>query len=931
MKFSSIRFAAFSAAVLFETITAAPAASVGTLTWVGASTGGDWGNTANWSTDSASYTVAQLLALGSGADGATYDLSALANGATLTLNRSSSYAGVAAAVAASGKSITLEVRGMSRAKFQSNAAWPGAVKLSMGAVEVAAGGLSSDAQIVHAGEGSFKLLGDQTLASLTKGDSGSLIDFAGTLTIAPASGRCDAYAGRLDGAGSFVKSGAGEFIYSGQGFWSGTTTVSDGTLTLSAPLRRDGLVLAYRFEDPSNPGAAEGPASQPNEVKRGSVTSIAGHRPGSKAIQFPDGSSNNSYLSWVNTGCADAGGYLPSGDEDFTVSFWFKPSQDTGRISQILFYGTWDGSDSNFRHLHLKFNRNATYSDRYAIALQCGDFQGDNYWAGGCTVYADGGQAKFFDGNWHQVVITHGGGALKMYVDGQLGGDDPTKAVKQNVVLNLPTGRNPWILGYESDTSSNWSTYHYAGGLDDFLVYDRCLSADEIARDYESGLPDGGAAAAAPMPQPVAHWAFDDTSMKGRDTGPYGYHLTAKWNGMNGPGFNIYGNAEKGDIYKLSDATFPEHFPTGNSPFTVSVRWWYTADENKPLIRWGGSSDYTHIQVDSIGSDNNGCYDRAEVGSSWSATKWVELYDERFRRGQADPHGIHHVVYVWDPVSQRIAGYRADRFIKANNLGRALDLTPENLKINGNNYDSGSGSLWARIDDIQVYDKALSVAQIRTLVRSLDSRAAGSTLPPTTAVTVASGATLAVDGAGHACDSLNGAGSLLLGPGASLAVSNGGTFSGAAAGTGMLRATGGTLALTGNGSAFAGTVLTTNAAVSLSASYACDAYVLPGSALSAAGAVDATLADGATWTMDPYAPPIAATQGDVTVPASGVLNLTDSATVPVILASGATVTAADGIAGWTAVRNGDPVEGRFRLTSDAFKFSPLCGTTVFIR
>ena len=95
------------------------------------------------------------------------------------------------------------------------------------------------------------------------------------------------------------------------------------------------------------------------------------------------------------------------------------------------------------------------------------------------------------DGIWHFIALTRdaASGAVKVYVDGVISGSTASGAGQKSTPFN-PIGR----------IADNGGTIDYfAGSLDDVRVYDRLLSAAEVA-----SLMPGGIITAQPSPTPTA-------------------------------------------------------------------------------------------------------------------------------------------------------------------------------------------------------------------------------------------------------------------------------------------------------------------------------------------------------------------------------------------------------------------------------------------
>jgi glucose/arabinose dehydrogenase len=129
------------------------------------------------------------------------------------------------------------------------------------------------------------------------------------------------------------------------------------------------------------------------------------------------------------------------------------------------------------------------------------------------------------DGQWHLVALTRdaASGRVQVYVDGALGGE----AVSATGAKTTPFAS----LGRIEDTSG--AIDYFAGSLDDVRVYDRVLSAAEIA-----ALMPGGANAAPTVATPAAAAQDSPTTVKvsvlgADDAGEAG--LTYAWTVLSKP------------------------------------------------------------------------------------------------------------------------------------------------------------------------------------------------------------------------------------------------------------------------------------------------------------------------------------------------------------------------------------------------------------
>src|SRR5205823_7272974 len=103
------------------------------------------------------------------------------------------------------------------------------------------------------------------------------------------------------------------------------------------------------------------------------------------------------------------------------------------------------------------------------------------------------------DTNWHHVAVTKNGSNIVFYIDGagQTGpAYDPGFTFEQNVIIGA--SNDALLAGF-------------LGLIDEVSIYNRALSADEIAGIYRAGSA-GKCAPSVPQATTLAHWKFDEAS-----------------------------------------------------------------------------------------------------------------------------------------------------------------------------------------------------------------------------------------------------------------------------------------------------------------------------------------------------------------------------------------------------------------------------------
>ncbi len=103
--------------------------------------------------------------------------------------------------------------------------------------------------------------------------------------------------------------------------------------------------------------------------------------------------------------------------------------------------------------------------------------------------------SSVWDGNWHAVAGVYDGNSISLYVDGSLVGATPVNG--DPLLYDTSAGENASSGLYAGDSSNRCNVPQYTGDLDEIRVYDRALSAQEIA-DLQSSTattpPELGAA-----------------------------------------------------------------------------------------------------------------------------------------------------------------------------------------------------------------------------------------------------------------------------------------------------------------------------------------------------------------------------------------------------------------------------------------------------
>ncbi len=149
---------------------------------------------------------------------------------------------------------------------------------------------------------------------------------------------------------------------------------------------------------------------------------------------------------------------------------WFRTSSTSG--GQILGFGSSRTSASATTDRQVYMTDNGRL--RFGTA-----FRGHQAVLPSQAVIETG--QSYNDGDWHHVVATQGARGMRLYVDGVPAGSDP-------MATNTPMS-GYWRVG--GDSLNGWagrpSSDYFAGSIDEVAVYERPLTADDVASHYTKG------------------------------------------------------------------------------------------------------------------------------------------------------------------------------------------------------------------------------------------------------------------------------------------------------------------------------------------------------------------------------------------------------------------------------------------------------------
>lgn len=388
-----------------------------------------------------------------------------------------------------------------------------------------------------------------------------------------------------------------------------------------------------------------------------------------------------------------------------TLQIWAKsdrqyPSDDSNSHFRNFLSKSWGGQADSISYA-FHWNGNNT-SSRLRLCLSDGtNLDCDYYDIGPLTV-----------GKWNHYATSWDGSNVKWYVNGKLVETD------ENTVTCQTSDNDFHIGGY---TFSSGSNQHWEGMLDQAKVYDYARTPAQIAWDYNRG-------------KPVGHWRLDECEGEtANDVSGFGNHGSINI-GASGPQTSA-GTCSSGD---------------------TSHAWHNGADGKiNSSLNFDGTDDY--VDVDTSTSDN--LFDITEQGTVALWTKinnhgsglgligkynsygWADTNYGIVQRGDwagetvqgaisdgtnnewitsstLEENVWYHIVFTFDGLQLRMYLNGQLDAQKSQNYIPKIDDDP----IRIGSWGGGSGrSIDGQIDDVRIYNYALTEAQIKSLYNSNSS------------------------------------------------------------------------------------------------------------------------------------------------------------------------------------------------------------------
>ncbi len=286
---------------------------------------------------------------------------------------------------------------------------------------------------------------------------------------------------------------------------------------------------------------------------------------------------------------------------------------------------------------------------------------------------------------WYNVVGTYDGQKMRIYIDGKVVNQTENRR-------GVPNSSHPVYMARHDFSTS--SSYRINGMMDEIKIFNRAVSASEIYSSY--------AAIMGELTTVMAHWDFDDGSgtvlydRTGR--GNDGLISGASWaDGVSGGALSFDG---------IDDCVTCQDSPSLDIGGAITIIAWvklsaYTSYKQAIIGKWASSTSNSYLLF--INSAGNPCFS-VQWGNDVVASSRIVPLDEWTQ-----------VVGVFNESTNMCQVYVNGALEKTSTYTGIIKQTDEPITIGTHAGDWGSDAsknFTGSIDEITVYSRALSAAEI---------------------------------------------------------------------------------------------------------------------------------------------------------------------------------------------------------------------------
>ncbi len=408
-----------------------------------------------------------------------------------------------------------------------------------------------------------------------------------------------------------------------------------------------------------------------------------------KGVTFTSGTGKNGcvYFNAKDHDCADLGSGLFNDLTDYTISVFVWPSDAASEDVQAVLSAGQPGADKAF--------------DDLGIYMQGGKVRFRTSGANGTGLEAVLESRDALRANtWNQIVVTRAGDVFTLYLNGTL----QASVTKEG--FPAYNSQNILYLGAQKNNAGGDRTSFFGGRMDELVLYGSAVTPDWVAEAWSGYQPYTGV-------DPLVYLDFE-TIEDGKVTNmadgeQYAIRGTEETvtshNDTQGLKFDGQTAINLGNAYQLggeftATAWVKVGTTSDNRNHKIFGRGWTTVAENEfyVCIRNGG------YNISGSNADNGGKMELLDFGTPYfPINEWA------------------HLAVVCDGTTVKVYknGELHTNVGKAENLN--LSGNPKELLVGGGWNSTGTGlqgdhTLKGELDEVRLYDAALSQAEIQELM-----------------------------------------------------------------------------------------------------------------------------------------------------------------------------------------------------------------------
>jgi hypothetical protein len=201
-------------------------------------------------------------------------------------------------------------------------------------------------------------------------------------------------------------------------------------------------------------------------------------------------------VSLSSGGYVDMGNnYAFSGTQSFTVQAWIDTTSSQGMVASRTYTQNQDGYFAGVDVVDPSCVVTSSYTNKASVAVGNGNK--------GCSLFGPPSLTVVDDGQWHQILVTSGGGTLSLYVDGALQGSVAGVNIQSCPTVDfLVGGFDAGVSGTGGSSVCGVGTPSgfFNGLITDVAVWNDTLNSSQI----ESLFQNPNNASVAESPEPAA-------------------------------------------------------------------------------------------------------------------------------------------------------------------------------------------------------------------------------------------------------------------------------------------------------------------------------------------------------------------------------------------------------------------------------------------